>query len=258
MTELRTEALALLTGLIFSIAVFAFKTAVGEFYWLSGNFRRKTRIALLAGTSAAYLLLWSAAGAAVTLVRENPVTLFYHSRLFQGGAALHLLSAAGFLIWGALLLARRHEDHCRRRGGWLLALPCPVCAGAIFLAAALGKLLLPEMGWKLWGLLAGSFFLVDFAVLAGLGALFRRSGTAGAERVTGYLMLFIGLYFAGLLFLVPNFERIEAMYRVAAGTSAAPGAALWAAVLPGAILLAGFLWEAAQQRVFAGSGGKKR
>ena len=99
MTELRTEALALLTGLIFSIAVFAFKTAVGEFYWLSGNFRRKTRIALLAGTSAAYLLLWSAAGAAVTLVRENPVTLFYHSRLFQGGAALHLLSAAGFLIW---------------------------------------------------------------------------------------------------------------------------------------------------------------
>jgi len=242
MTPNQTELSALLAGLLFAIAVFAFKTAVGEFYWLSGIAARTRRYALLAATSGAYLLLWIAAGAVVTLARENPIGLFYRSKLFHGGAALHLLSAAGFFIWGALLLARRHDEGGDRRArcGWLLALPCPVCAGAIFLSAMLGKLLLPELGWKLWVMLGGCFFLVNFAVLGLLGAGLRRSGD-GAERLTGYLMLFIGLYFAGLLFLVPNLEQVEAMYRVAAGTSAAlpeRAARLW--ILPGALVLAGF------------------
>ena len=245
---LRTEASALLAGLLFSIAVFAFKTAVGEFYWLSGGFRRRTRFVLLAATTFAYLLLWSAAGCLVESASENPVALFYHSKLFQGGAALHLLIAAGFFLWGALLLARRSGEHCRGRGGWLLAVPCPVCAGAILLSAALGKLLLPELGWKLWGALAGCFFLVDFAVLAVLGILSRRSGNAGAGKLTGYLMLFVGLYFAGLLIIVPNFEQVEAMYRAAAGTAAAPARALWVTLPAAALLLAGLFRESAKQR----------
>ena len=56
MPELSPETIGLLIGLGFSVAVFAFKTAVGEFYALSGANGRK-KLWLLTGSTAVYILL---------------------------------------------------------------------------------------------------------------------------------------------------------------------------------------------------------
>ena len=87
------------------------------------------------------------------------------------------------------------------------------------------------------------FFAVQFATLAVLRLLTCRAGL-DEHRLTGQLMIFVGMYFAGLIFLVPNFDRVEAMYRVAAGTAFVlpPGVGYAFAGLL-AILLAGWAKE---------------
>ena len=238
--ETRPEMLALLGGLVFSVAVFAFKAAVGEYYLLAGTPKRGR--AVFAVVTLAYLALWIAALAVTGPGRGGVLSVLRDPRWFAGGTALHLFAATGFFIWGALLLAGGEWCH-RSRGGWFLALPCPVCAGAILLSAAFGSLLFPEQagliraGMPIW------FFAVQFATLAVLRHLTRRAGM-DEHRLTGQLMIFVGLYFAGLVFLVPNFDRVEAMYRVAAGTAFVlpPGVGYAFAGLL-AVLLAGWAKE---------------
>ena len=238
--ETRPEMFALLGGLAFSVAVFAFKSAVGEYYLLAGTPKRGR--AVFAAVTLAYLVLWLVALAVTGPGRGGALEVLRDPRRFAGGAVLHLAAAAGFFIWGALLLTG--GERCRRsRGGWLLALPCPVCAGAILLSAAFGSMLFPEHAGILRAGMAAWFFAVQFATLAVLRFLTRRAGM-DERRLTGELMIFVGLYFAGLMFLAPNLDRVESMYRVAAGTAFTlpPGVGYVSAGLA-AVLLAGWAKE---------------
>ena len=213
---MKEELTALFCGLFFSVAVFAFKTAAGEFYLLSGSMPSRKKKIFLAVTSAAYLLLWLVA---IIVTGKSGGDILYFLRdqkFFQGGAALHLVSAAAFFLWGVALLTGRH-NHCRSRAGWLLAVPCPVCAGSILLSVALGRLLMPEQNFLGW-VMAGVFFAVNFSCLALLRFL-TAPGRLDVHHLTGRLMIFVGMYFAGLLLLVPHFEQVENMYRIASGTS---------------------------------------
>ena len=239
MPELKPEIIGLLIGLSFSIAVFAFKTAVGEFYFLTGNFRRKEKFLFLSVSTLIYGILFVAAFAVNSLLREKSLFLIQNHNFFQAGIVLHLIVAAGFFLWGVLLLTAEREHH-RSRGWWFLVIPCPVCASAIFLASAFAELLLP-----------GVFFLVNFSVLGILSAAVRKGGLE-ARGLTGRLMLFVGLYFAGLLLLVPNFDRVEQMYRVVAGNESRGDVNYWLVIFLGILLLAGWLFQvyrnAKQQR----------
>ncbi len=241
MPELKPEIIGLLVGLSFSIAVFAFKTAVGEFYFLTGSFRRKEKFLFLSVSTVIYGILFAAAFAVNSLLREKSLFLIRNHNFFQAGIVLHLIVAAGFFLWGVLLLTAEREHH-RTRCWWLLVIPCPVCASAIFLASAFAELLLPDSGWIVRLFVPGVFFLVNFSVLGILSAAVRKGGLE-PRNLTGRLMLFVGLYFAGLLLLVPNFDRIEQMYRVVAGSGNGGRASYPLIVFLGILLTAGWLFQ---------------
>lgn len=235
---MKEELTALFCGLFFSVAVFAFKTAAGEFYILSGDMASCRKKWFLAVTSAVYLLLWMAAIFVTGYTESNPLFFLRDQKFFLGGAALHLVTAAAFFLWGTALLSGRH-NHCRSRAGWLLAVPCPVCAGAILLSVALGRLLMPDQHWLGW-CMAAVFFTVNFVVLAILRFL-TGAGRMDPHRLTGRLMIFVGMYFAGLILLIPHLEQVENMYRIAAATSMPEVRSAWL-ILSGGIVLAGAGW----------------
>ena len=153
------------------------------------------------------------------------------------------------IIVGVLLLTGRHS-HERSSAGWLLAVPCPVCAGAILLSVALGRLLMPESHFIAW-IMAGVFFAVNLGCLAVL-RFFTGAGRLEAHRLTGRLMIFVGMYFAGLVLLIPHFEQVEKMYRIAAGTSMPEvRSAALPVLLGGAVLLcAGWGYDWLKKRLY--------
>ena len=140
MPELSPETIGLLIGLGFSVAVFAFKTAVGEFYALSGANGRK-KLWLLTGSTAVYILLFAAAFLFDSFVQ--PFAFLQNGTFLQAGIGIHLLIAAGFFLWGVLLLTSGN-GHRPARGWWLLIIPCPVCASVIIFATSFAGLLLPD------------------------------------------------------------------------------------------------------------------
>lgn len=218
--HLSPEITGLLIGLAFSIAVFAFKTAVGEFYFLVNAVSWKQKTLFLLLSTAAYGLLFFLAFLLLSLFPETRLFMMERREIFQAGIALHLLVAAGFFLWGILLLLSKADER-KARGWWLLAVPCPVCASAIFLAVAFAELLLPESKRFVRIFVPGVFFFVNFLVLGGLRFSIGK-WNLDPRRLTGRLMVFVGLYFAGLLLLVPNFDRIEQMYRIVAGKNGFP------------------------------------
>ena len=245
MPELKPEIIGLLIGLSFSIAVFAFKTAVGEFYFLTGNFRRKEKFLFLSVSTLIYGILFAAAFAVNSLLREKSLFLIQNHNFFQAGIVLHLIVAAGFFLGGVLLLTAEREHH-RSRGWWFLVIPCPVCASAIFLASAFAELLLPDSKWLVRLFVTGIFFLVNFLVLGCLSFLIRRR-KVDSRHLVGRLMVFVGLYFAGLLLLVPNFERIEGMYRIVSGSSELPRINPWYMLPVPIVFLAGLAYQRYQE-----------
>lgn len=238
MPELSPETIGLLIGLSFSVAVFAFKTAVGEFYALSGAGDGKKKWLLTCAT-VIYILFFAAAFLFDSFVQ--PLTFLQNGMLLQAGTGLHLLVAAGFFLWGVLLLTSE-SGHRPARGWWLLIIPCPLCASAIILATSFAGFLLPDAARTVHLFVPVLFFAVNFSVL-GLLEFFIRRGGMDPYDLTGRLMLFVGIYFAGLLLLIPNFDRIEQMYRIIAGQNEETGVNWQIPVLAGGILTAGWLFQ---------------
>ena len=112
----------------------------------------------------------------------------------------------------------------------------------IIFATSFAGLLLPDAVRTVRLFVPGLFFAVNFSVL-GLLELSIRKGGMDPRNLTGRLMLFVGIYFAGLLFLVPNFDRIEQMYRIVAGQNGETGVNWQLPVLAGGILTAGWLFQ---------------
>ena len=129
------ESVGIALGLALALGVFAFKTAVGEYYFFSMNPARSRRVAFLAATWFLYLLIF---GAAFFVLEKFDIFRFAGDsvRFLEAGTLLHLLLCFGLVVWGVRLLCRNDGESLGRTesGGWLLlVVPCPVCASAIFL-----------------------------------------------------------------------------------------------------------------------------
>lgn len=244
--NLSPEILGLLLGLAFSLAVFAFKTAVGESCFLVESENTKRNLLFLLAATAAYGVVFFLVFLLLSLFPGMHQALLERSTLLQAGGVLHLLVAAGFLVWGILLLGTKPDRKRNIHGGWLLALPCPVCMMAILLAGAFAELLLPDSKWMVRLFVPGIFFLVNFLVLGCLSFLIRRR-KVDSRHLVGRLMVFVGLYFAGLLLLVPNFERIEGMYRIVSGSSELPRINPWYLLPVPIVFLAGLAYQRYQE-----------
>mgnify|MGYP001164743817 CR=1 FL=1 len=246
------ESIGIAVGLALALGIFAFKTAVGEYYFLAVVSSRAKRAAFLAVTLTMYAVLFAAAFAVL-----ETFDLFRFAgdsmKFLQAGTLLHVLLCAGLLAWGVRLLGRRDDEALRAsdsRGWLLLAVPCPVCMAAVFLVCAFARMLFPEAGHALRFLVPGFFLAANLGFLLalwGAGKLF----ALRPLRLTGGVMIFIALYFLLILLVAPQLQNVGKLYSAAVAAGSGP-ALSWRTVavmlIPCIALSAGFLLEARKRK----------
>lgn len=191
-------------GTLFSLGIFAVKVGFGLGY---GRFGTKGIILTLMG----YVLLF----VAIALVSGKLMELAMP--ILKKGPYIHLLMAAGMIVWGVYMLRGGHHAAPETpasigenafKSSLLLIVPCPVCLSAMSFSTwtALGALAMPP---TLVGLGLGA----AFAVLSLVFLLLSRFGkSAHPDASLGLAMVAIGLYFIGSLLLPAKIEEGRAMY----------------------------------------------
>ncbi len=210
------ETIGIMLGLSLALGIFSFKTAVGEYYFFSISESKIRSVLFLAGTWCVYGILFFASFRILKhfdlfRLAENSIDFL------KTGTALHLLLCIGLIIWGIKLLCRRDGealDKTEKKAWLLLAVPCPVCASAIFLVCAFARMLIPETAERFCWLVPAFFFFVNLLflfLLWGLGSVFR----IRPLELTGRMMILIALYFILILLIAPQFQNIGKLFAVA-------------------------------------------
>lgn len=244
------EWMGIAAGLMLALGIFAVKVALGLHYYFAVCAVPRRRWYFVALTAVMYGLLF---GLSFVLISRLDLFRFAADALvfFRWGAVLHLLLSAGLFAWGVRLLSQPEHVVPGRglaRGWLLLAVPCPVCASAIFLISALLLMLYPA--WQSVLVLAIPLFFAA-VVMAAWGGLtyWRRRGRHSPLRLTGGLMILIALYFTLILLIAPHFQEAEKLYALlrALPSPEWPGGLLAVAALGGSLAaagVAGCLWKA--------------
>jgi|GEM_PF-887914 len=242
------ESLGIALGLFLALGIFALKTAVGNYYYLSLPGRPSVKIVFLIAVQVLYAVLFLLIFALLRRVdffRTADSSAFLHN-----GAAVHLVMCAGLIYWGVRLLIRREPESISRldgKGWLLLTVPCPVCASAVFLTCAFALMLFPDraehLRWliPLFFLLAELFFL---GLLAAASRIFRLEPLT----LTGRMMILIALYFILILLLAPHFQSAGKLYAAACSPERCAAAAGigtgWRMILfAGIAAAAGLVWN---------------
>lgn len=245
---MKPELCSLLLGLGFSTGIFAFKSAVGQYYYLTLQKKHSSKLIFLslslAGYSAIFLLSFY-------LISNFEVfkCAEYFQNFLRAGMSIHILVAFGLLAWGIYLIRANRSAACqieRKSRAWmLLAIPCPVCASAIFLVCAFMMSLFPEMKMKTALFPLIFFVAVNLSVTAAL-LFYERKFSRTPEHITGRMMIFVALYFFIIILLLPNFQNIERIYRISLGNGKAVSGdprLIWVVLAIVAIFVTGFLFE---------------
>ena len=240
------ELYGIALGLFMALGIFAFKTAVGNYYYLALPGRKSGKIFFLILMQVVYLVLFLLAFA--ILKRFNVFRITDISAFLKNGAVFHLLLCGGLIWWGARLLARPDcgcPDGALSHGWLLLTVPCPVCASAILLVCAFALMLFPDAAETLkW--FTALFFLLGNLVFLGLLALLGKIIRIRPLELTGRLMILIGLYFILILLIAPRFQDAGRLYAAACasgGEGIFSGRELIAAGIAAAAALGGFCWN---------------
>lgn len=242
-----TESIGIALGLALALGIFAFKTAVGAYYFGAVHPSPGRRLGFAGAMTLIYLALF--ATAFYVLEKFDLFRFAGDSMKFlQAGTVLHLILSAGLLIWGVRLLCRREGETLGKadRTGWLLlAIPCPVCVAAIFLVCAFARMLFPESAAALRIAAPLFFLLANLVFLAGLW-LAGRFFAPRPLHLAGRMMIFTALYFLLILLVAPRFQDAGKLYAAAAATrNAGPGPERVGAVMlfAGTATAAGFLLQ---------------
>ena len=238
------EMAGIALGLFCALGIFALKTAVGSYYYLSLPGRRIRKTAVLLLMQCAYVLLFLLG---FELLRRVDFFRAADSAAFlKNGVLLHLLLCAGLIWWGSRLLVHQdcgHPDRLDSRGWLLLAIPCPVCASAIFLVCAFALMLFPGSAPRLRWILPLVFLSFNLLFLGLLVLLGRLSGLRPLV-LTGRMMILIALYFILILLIAPHFQEAGKLYaaaRSATDEKLLSGSALAVPAVAACALIAGFL-----------------
>ena len=213
------EIKSLVLGILFATGAFAAKGGVGLAYGLEGTQGAGRRVLVAAGFAAAYAALF--AGALAVAPRLDPAThLPRIQRLVASGMTVHLVLAAGLLVWGVRLLHQPAAAARPTRAHWLLVVPCPVCLTVVLLITGFLVALLP--GTAAWAV-AGAYgtFVGVAGATAAVILTSRRRARSAPERTLGWAMVGIGAYFLAAVVIMPQFGDIEGVYRLASHTGRA-------------------------------------
>ena len=235
------ETAGIAIGLALALGIFSFKIAVGEYYLISLSGHKLEKGIILAILWIAYYALFLTA----FLLMEH-ISLFRLAEnsadFLSAGIPIHLLLCAGMVIWGTKLLTAKEEAPGEKTisHGWLLlAVPCPVCAFAIFLVCAFAAMLFPESIRLMRWLVPAAFLisnLVFLLLLHTASKLFR----IRPLPLTGGIMILIALYFFLILITAPGMDSAEKLYAAACSSSDLPDLS-WKSISVYCILLAALL-----------------
>lgn len=234
------ETAGIAIGLALALGIFSFKTAVGGYYLISLPGHRLGKGIILFILWIAYFALFQAA----FFLMEH-ISLFRIAENSTGflnaGIPVHLLLCAGMVIWGTKLLTAHEEPREKSvsRGWLLLAVPCPVCAFAIFLVCSFASMLFPESIRLMRWLVPAAFLisnLVFLLLLHTASKLFR----IRPLPLTGGIMILIALYFFLILITAPGMDSAEKLYAAACSSSDLPDLS-WKSISVYSILLAALL-----------------
>src|SRR3989339_1486502 len=214
---MKPEISSLLLGIGFSTAVFAFKTGVGNYYYLSGNRKSAEKLFFIVISSFAYFAIFflsfyllKNSDFMIALNDSDYVKLF-----FQSGIYIHFFWAAILFAWGIFILKSKKayveaelNKSCGSRAWAFLAIPCPVCASAIFIACFFLDNLFPGKTALLIGL-SFMFFLLVCYMTVGTLMIAGRKISPDPTSILGGMMLIISSYFTLMLIVAPHFPELH-------------------------------------------------
>lgn len=182
-------------GTLFTLGIFAAKVGAGLGY---GRFGRMG----VALTLAFYLALFQLAA----LMSDR--LLRFLEPILRGGPWLHGAMAAGMIIWGIFLVAKRGDTCSSPSSSLPLLLPCPICLTAMTFSTWTALRALPFTPWGIGLVMGGAFS----ALTLGITALARGCPRRGSIPSLGLAMVVIGMYYIASLFLPARIEQAKGMY----------------------------------------------
>lgn len=201
--------------MIFTVGVFAFKSALGLYYFLSQEKENKTRILFFAGFSLVYGILFMLSA---YMLHNTPIIRYVSAvqHIAASGMFIHILMAALLLIWGIFLLKTGSEGHSRSRGWLALVIPCPVCMLTVFFTAGFVSAFFPDSGYWAVFLAYKGFMLTTLLTLIVLFALGRsRWFAVSPDTLLANGMIMIAAYFFLSVIIMPQFADLDKVYRLA-------------------------------------------
>ena len=208
------ELKSLFLGLTFTIGIFALKNGIGLHYFLIQRRKLKTKLLFVFFYCLVYLLIFILSSH--ILQRIDIIHYFEIVQNFlKSGMFIHILMAAGLIIWGVVLLKGK-ESQDKKSFGWLaLIIPCPVCITVIFFSTAFLISYFPNFGcMAVLGACLG-FMVIVIITLISMALLGTRTDST-PESILGAAMLTIAAYFFLSVIVMPQFRDMGEIYRLAA------------------------------------------
>ncbi len=208
------EFKSLFLGLVFAMGIFGLKSGVGLHFFLIEKRGFKTRLSLLSLYSIVYLSLFMVCA---YILRE--IDTFFYLEMIQGflksGMFIHVLMAGGLIVWGIVLLKRRDESG-KKSYGWLaMIIPCPLCITVVFLSAAFILSWFPGSGHT--AVLGGYLIFMGIVLITMISmSLWSIRIGSNPDSTLGAAMLMIAGYFILSIIIMPQFQDIDEVYRLAA------------------------------------------
>ena len=216
------EMKSLIIGILLSVGIFAVKSGVGLYYFLSQrqSLKIKTVWVMLY-----YGLIFFIFSFFANIMKK--VDFLQHveamQTFFRSGMTMHVILAGLLAVWGVGLL-KRGTDHNRKNLRWLaMVIPCPVCLGVILVSIAFLLAYFPDSDeivaiWACAGCLA-----INLLTMTAL-KIWRSQTDSTHEQILGLAMLFISVYFFLSVILIPQFSDLDTVYRLARYTGDTGGA----------------------------------
>lgn len=204
-----------LTGVLVAFSVFGVKVGLGlgsQLYNVTATRGRK--VVMVTGTLLAYSLLFFC----IYYVITNFNLLNYLQQFMdvvKYGMVLHLIVAAGLLVWGIkLLISKQSEeqgDSCK--ACWLLIMPCPVCGVSIFLNLTFAYSFSTLSTWMTTLIMYGIFTAVIFITIAVIFPF--RFKIMRGRSFLGTSMSLVSLYFFITVIIAPIYPKVKDVFAMA-------------------------------------------